>query len=58
MRHGRRGGKTGVRHRILPKFKAGADRGATDTIIEGLLAEIPVDDATPAEKRRMDAVMR
>ena len=30
----------------------------TDKIIEGLLAEIPVEGLSPAEKKQMDAAMR
>jgi MoxR-like ATPase len=47
-----------LRHRILTNFNAEADQVTTDTIIEQMLKEIPVEGATPAEKRQMDAVMQ
>ena len=47
-----------LRHRILTNFNAEADQVNTDKIIEGLLAEIPVEGLSPAEKKQMDAAMR
>jgi MoxR-like ATPase len=47
-----------LRHRILTNFNAEADQITTDAIIDGLLKEIPVEGATPAQKRQMDTVMR
>jgi MoxR-like ATPase len=47
-----------LRHRILTNFNAEADQVTADTIVAGLLEEIPVEGATPAERRQMDAVMR
>ncbi len=47
-----------LRHRILTNFNAEADQVNTDKIIEGLLAEIPVEGLGPAEKKQMDAAMR
>jgi MoxR-like ATPase len=47
-----------LRHRILTNFNAEADQVTADKIVEGMLADIPVEGGTPAQKRQMDAVMR
>ena len=47
-----------LRHRILTNFNAEADQVTADKIVEGMLADIPVEGTTPAQKRQMDAVMR
>ncbi len=47
-----------LRHRILTNFNAEADQVTTDTIIEAMLQEIPVEGSTPAQKKQMDAVLR
>ena len=47
-----------LRHRILTNFNAEADQVTTDAIIDGMIKEIPVEGASAAEKRQMDAVMR
>jgi len=47
-----------LRHRVLLNFNAEADQVKTDDVIEGLLKDVPVDDLSPADKRRADAVMR
>ena len=47
-----------LRHRILTNFNAEADQVTTDTIIDGLLKEIPVEGLSASEKKQMDAVMR
>lgn len=47
-----------LRHRILTNFNAEADQVTTDTIIDQMLKEIPVEGLSPAERRQMDAVMR
>jgi MoxR-like ATPase len=47
-----------LRHRILTNFNAEADQVTTDAIIDGLLKDIPVEGASAAEKKQMDAVMR
>jgi MoxR-like ATPase len=47
-----------LRHRILTNFNAEADQVTPDAIIDGLLKAIPVESASPAHARRMDAVMR
>jgi MoxR-like ATPase len=47
-----------LRHRILTNFNAEADQVTTDKIVDGMLQSIPVEGATPAEKRQMDAVLR
>lgn len=47
-----------LRHRILTNFNAEADRVTTDAVIDAMLAEIPVEGSSPAEKRKMDAVLR
>lgn len=47
-----------LRHRILLNFNAEADQVNPDTIVEGLLRDVPVDPSSPSEKRKLDAVMR
>ncbi len=56
--HVRAVAKPVLRHRILTNFNAEADQINTDRIIDGLLDEVPVEGATAAEKKQMDAVMR
>jgi len=56
--HVREVAKPVLRHRILTNFNAEADQVNTDKIIDGLLDEVPVEGATAAEKKQMDAVMR
>ena len=47
-----------LRHRILTNFNAEADQVTTEQIVESLLAEVPVEGVSAAEKKQMDAVMR
>ncbi len=47
-----------LRHRILPNFTAEADQITTDDIIENMLAEVPVEGSTDADKKLMDEVLR
>ena len=47
-----------LRHRILTNFNAEADQVTTDAIIEGMLRDIPVEGASAAEKKLMDAAVR
>jgi MoxR-like ATPase len=47
-----------LRHRILTNFNAEADQVTTDDIIDQMLKDIPVEGASPAERKQMDAVMR
>ncbi len=47
-----------LRHRILTNFNAEADRVSTDQIIDAMIADIPVEGSSPAEKRKMDSVLR
>jgi MoxR-like ATPase len=47
-----------LRHRILTNFNAEADQVTTDAIIDAMLKDIPLEGASPEEKRQMDAVMR
>jgi len=47
-----------LRHRLLANFNAEADQVTTDDIIDDLIEQVPVEDLTPAEKRRMDEVLR
>jgi MoxR-like ATPase len=47
-----------LRHRILTNFNAEADQVTTDDIIDQMLKEIPLEGASPAERKQMDAVMR
>ncbi len=56
--HVRAVAKPVLRHRILTNFNAEADQITTDAIVEGLIADVPVEGASAAEKKQMDAVMR
>jgi MoxR-like ATPase len=56
--HVRAMAKPVLRHRILTNFNAEADQVTTDQIVEGLLADVPVEGATEEEKRQMAAVMQ
>jgi len=47
-----------LRHRLLTNFNAEADQVSTDTIIEGLLNDVSVENASPREQRQMDEVLR
>jgi MoxR-like ATPase len=47
-----------LRHRILTNFNAEADQVTTDDIIDQMLKEIPLEGATPTERKQMDTVMR
>jgi MoxR-like ATPase len=47
-----------LRHRILTNFKAEADQVTTEDIVDGLLAEVPLEGSSPTERKQMDAVMR
>ena len=46
-----------LRHRILRNFNAEADRVTSDMIIDGLLAEIPVEGSSPGERKQLDRVL-
>jgi MoxR-like ATPase len=47
-----------LRHRLLMNFNAEADQVTTDDVIDDLTNSIPVEGMTPAEKRKMDEVLR
>ncbi len=47
-----------LRHRILTNFNAEADQVTTDTIIDALLAAVPVEGSSAEERKRMETVMR
>ncbi len=47
-----------LRHRLLTNFNAEADQVTTDAIVDSMIKEIPVEGASAAEKKQMDAVMR
>ena len=47
-----------LRHRLLTNFNAEADQVTTDRIVDAMIQSVPVEGASPAEKRQMDAVMR
>ncbi|MFN0134399.1 MAG: AAA family ATPase [Phycisphaerales bacterium] len=47
-----------LRHRIMTNFNAEADQVTTDGIIDALLKDVPVEGATAAQQKQMDAVMR
>jgi hypothetical protein len=42
----------------MTNFNAEADQVTTDAIIDNLLKEIPVDGATPRERKQMNEVLR
>jgi MoxR-like ATPase len=56
--HIRQVAKPVLRHRLLLNFNAEADQVTTDDVIDELLAQIPVEGLTPAEKKKMDEVLR
>jgi MoxR-like ATPase len=56
--HVRAVAKPVLRHRILTNFNAEADQVTTDTIIEAMLKDVPVEGASALEKKQMDAAMR
>jgi MoxR-like ATPase len=43
-----------LRHRLMLNFNAEADQVTTDAVIDDLLASVPVENLTPAEKKTMD----
>ena len=47
-----------LRHRIITNFNAEADGVTSDDIINELLKTIPVDDSSPEDDRRMNAVLK
>jgi len=47
-----------LRHRLLMNFNAEADQVTSDDVVDDLLASIPVEGLTPAEKKKMDEVLR
>ncbi|MGP1308954.1 MAG: AAA family ATPase [Phycisphaerales bacterium] len=47
-----------LRHRIITNFNAEADAVTTDTVIDSLLEEIPVEDLSPSDRKTMGAVTR
>jgi MoxR-like ATPase len=47
-----------LRHRVMLNFNAEADHISTDDIVNNLLEHIPVSGTTPAEKKKMDEVLR
>jgi MoxR-like ATPase len=47
-----------LRHRLLMNFNAEADQVTSDDVVDDLLASIPVEGMTPAEKKKMDEVLR
>ncbi|MDP1662901.1 MAG: MoxR family ATPase [Phycisphaerales bacterium] len=47
-----------LRHRILTNFNAEADQVTTDTVINAMLKEVPVEGASALEKKQMDSAMR
>ncbi|MCC6428044.1 MAG: AAA family ATPase [Phycisphaerales bacterium] len=47
-----------LRHRMLLNFNAEADQVTSDAIVEGLLANVPVEGTSAEEKRQMEKVMR
>ncbi|QOJ00161.1 MAG: MoxR family ATPase [Phycisphaeraceae bacterium] len=55
--HVRAVAKPVLRHRLLTNFNAEADQITTDAIIDGLVAETPVEAAAGQEKDLLDAVM-
>jgi len=47
-----------LRHRVITNFNAEADNVTTDDVIDRLLADIPIEGGSEAEKRTMDSVVR
>ncbi|MEM1424063.1 MAG: AAA family ATPase, partial [Planctomycetota bacterium] len=47
-----------LRHRIIANFNAEADGVTTDTVIDRLLEETPVDGSSDTERRQMASVTR
>ncbi len=47
-----------LRHRILTNFNAEADQVTTDAIVDAMLRDLPVEGASAADKRMMDAAVR
>jgi MoxR-like ATPase len=47
-----------LRHRLLLNFNAEADQVTPDTVIDDLLAGVPVEGLTPGEKKKMDEVLK
>jgi MoxR-like ATPase len=56
--HVRKVAKPVLRHRLLLNFNAEADQVTPDMVIDDLLATVPVEGQTPAQKRTMDEVLR
>jgi MoxR-like ATPase len=47
-----------LRHRIITNFNAEADGVTADDVVRALLAEIPADGSSPAERKHLEKVMR
>jgi len=47
-----------LRHRIITNFNAEADGVTADDVVNALLAEIPVDGSSAAERKQLEKVMR
>ncbi|MBS0195761.1 MAG: AAA family ATPase [Planctomycetes bacterium] len=47
-----------LRHRLLVNFNAEADQITTDDLVDSLLNEVPVEGLTPADRRKMEEVLR
>jgi MoxR-like ATPase len=58
IEHVRAVAKPVLRHRVLTNFNAEADQVTTDMIVDAMLKDIPVEGATPEEKRMMESAMR
>jgi MoxR-like ATPase len=56
--HVRKVAKPVLRHRLMMNFNAEADQVTGDSVVDGLLASVPVESAAPEEKRQMEKVMR
>jgi len=56
--HVRKVAKPVLRHRVMLNFNAEADQVTADMVVDDLLASVPVEGLTPAQKRTMDEVVR
>jgi MoxR-like ATPase len=47
-----------LRHRLLLNFNAEADQVRADDVVDDLIAGVPVEGLSPADKKKLDEVMR
>ncbi|HYF15662.1 MAG TPA: MoxR family ATPase [Phycisphaerales bacterium] len=56
--HVRAVAKPVLRHRLMLNFNAEADQVTSDAVIDDLLKSVPVEAITPADKKKLDEVLR